>query len=80
MDFVEWIPTCLCICASTWRSLNLGYQKEAYLASATGQVFFIFDTWHDRKKVVLNIFYLMTALIGAKNWWKEEKKEMKKLQ
>ena len=57
---------------SLYLCLNYGYQMHAYLASATGQIFFIYEEWREGnpRKLSLNLFYLLTALIGVRRWWK----------
>jgi hypothetical protein len=64
---IEWIATWVSIACSVFRALNLGYQGWVYLVSVATYITFIcFAT--KRSQVVLNVFYIVTAVIGAYRW------------
>ena len=78
-----WIPTIFSILASTFRSLNWGYQKESYMVSVLCCIPFLYENIQKANKhqAVMNGFYMITASIGAYRWSlkKEEKSSLKKL-
>lgn len=64
---IEWFATVVSILCSVFRALNLGYQGWVYLISiGTYITFIVFAT--KRSQVVLNAFYIVTALVGAYRW------------
>ena len=68
--WIDWLATVLAICTSTWRAFNLGYTTEVYLVSAVAYVPFAYRAFQreDFSQLILNLFYIGTALIGAYRW------------
>ena len=67
---IEWAATIICIIASTWRALNMGGQGMSYLASACGQLPFIYRDYQNKNTtgMLLNTFYLFSASLGYYRW------------
>ena len=66
---LEWIASIIAILCSTFRALNLGYQSASYVLSIVSYIVFIIYA-KKRSQVVLNAFYIVTALFGAWRWYK----------
>lgn len=64
---LEWLATLVSIFCSVFRALNLGYQGWLYLISIGTYVTFIVYA-NKRSQVVLNVFYIITSLVGAYRW------------
>ncbi len=67
---IDWIATAVAIFTSTWRAFNLGYASEVYFVSAIAYLPFAYRA-HERQDIpqlILNVFYIATALIGAYRW------------
>ena len=66
-----WLSSFFAIVASTFRSFNLGYQRESYLLTALTQIPIIYREVKLKSKemILLNLFYLFGALIGVYRWW-----------
>lgn len=62
--FIEWLASFIAITTSTFRALNLGYQKESYIFSIFSYVIFMYYS-QKRSQVILNLFYILTAIIGT---------------
>jgi hypothetical protein len=67
---IDWIATVLAICTSTWRAFNFGYASEVYVVSAVAYLPFAYRAFEreDVPQLILNVFYIATALIGAYRW------------
>jgi hypothetical protein len=66
-DLLEWTATLISITCSLFRAFNLGYQGWIYLISICANL--IFATYATKKsQMLLNVFYIATALIGVYNW------------
>lgn len=66
-DFLEWTATLISIACSLFRAFNLGYQGWVYLISIGANL--IFATYATKtSQMMLNFFYIATALIGVYNW------------
>ena len=64
-DFpIEWLASFIAITTSSFRAFNLGYQAESYFLSIFTYIIFIVYAEKKTQKV-LNIFYILTAFIGA---------------
>lgn len=64
---VEWMASILSIACSSFRALNVGYQGVTYLISILAYIIFIAHATK-RSQVVLNVFYIFTAFVGAWRW------------
>lgn len=64
---IEWIASFIAIITSTFRAFNLGYQGPSYIVSVFCQIVFIMYSTK-QSQIVLNFFYIITALIGAYRW------------
>lgn len=67
-ELIEWFGSFLAIVCTTLRALNSGYQGPSYLASCIAYVIFIIYGKKQNQRL-LNIFYLITGLVGAYRWW-----------
>lgn len=67
MHHLEWLATALAVIASTFRAFNWGYQRESYIVTVVVQILFTYWAWtkENMQLVVLNLFYMITALVGA---------------
>lgn len=64
---MEWLASAVAVLCSTFRALNLGYQHITYaLSIGSYLVFIVYAT--KRSQVALNVFYIVTALIGIWRW------------
>ncbi len=77
-DFpIEWLASIIAVLTSTFRAFNLGYQGESYIISIFSYIVFIIYS-QKQSQVILNAFYIITALIGT--WrWKCNNKKIKKI-
>lgn len=67
----EWIASIISILCSLFRAFNLGYQGWVYLISIlTYGIFICYAT--KKSQVILNVFYIGTALIGVYSWGLKE--------
>jgi len=64
---LEWLASVIAIICSTFRALNLGYQSASYLISILAYLVFIVYA-KKRSQVVVNVFYIATALFGVWRW------------
>lgn len=62
--FIEWLASFIAITTSTFRAFNLGYQKESYVISIFSYTIFMYYS-EKRSQVILNLFYILTAMIGT---------------
>lgn len=65
---LEWIASFVAIACSTFRALNLGYQSVTYALSIAAYLVFIAFA-KKQSQVFLNLFYIVTALIGVWSWY-----------
>jgi hypothetical protein len=66
-NFLEWLATWISIACSLFRALNFGYQGWVYLISISTYLVFIANATK-KSQVILNVFYIATALMGAYRW------------
>ncbi len=62
-----WVATWLSITTTVLRSLNMGYIPQLYLGSAASYAIMCYFE-RDRRLLLLNGFYLVTALVAVVRW------------
>jgi hypothetical protein len=66
-EILLWSSAIVAIICTSMRALNIGYQRNTYLASAACYlVFAMFSS--DFKQQILNGFYFCVAVGGAFRW------------
>ena len=73
---IEWLASIIAIATSTFRSFNLGYQRESYIISIFSCIVFIIYS-EKQSQTILNSFYILTSLIGAWRWNNVKKEKTK---
>lgn len=63
-----WLATLLSIATTTLRALNVGRTSALYGASSVAYAIMVWDDWPERRRVLLNGFYLLTSLIAVVRW------------
>jgi hypothetical protein len=66
-ESIQWLAVFISIICSTFRALNLGHQATTYLVGSMVQIIFIIYI-NDPRQRILNLFYLITSLLGAWRW------------
>ena len=75
-SLIEWIASFIAVGSSTFRSFNFGYQRESYIISIFSYIVFIFYA-EKQSQIIMNIFYILTALVGAWRWSSKANKNSK---
>ena len=65
---LEWAASLVAITCSSFRALNLGHQWLSYAVSILSYLVFIAYATKP-SQVALNVFYIITSLIGVWRWW-----------
>ena len=65
-----WLGTFISIITSIVRALNIGYQKEMYILSSLSCLPLIYNSYqmNSNQLIILNVFYLIIALMGVYKW------------
>lgn len=65
---IIWLATIVSVITTTLRAFNVGYNAQLYACSAVAYCIMIYHDWSDKRRVFLNGFYLVTAIVAVFRW------------
>ena len=65
-----WTVSIFMMISSSFRSWNIGYQKETYILSTLCQLPILYNAWskNDRRVMMTNCFYFANGLFAIYRW------------